>query len=152
MRSRVGSFAVIFDDRCLGTGKVLLCRLSYIDLWSLPEGGVERGETPVEAVEREVLEETGLEVEVRRLVGIFTGGDDMLVFCFECSVTGGTLTSSAGTVGFGHFAAAELPVNFSSLQRDMVAAALADLSKTVFQRHPLQRSADEQAPSSFSSI
>jgi 8-oxo-dGTP pyrophosphatase MutT (NUDIX family) len=54
-------------------GKVLLARHSYMRGWSLPGGGVHRGETPVAALLRELSEELG---EVRsdppELVGIFS--------------------------------------------------------------------------------
>jgi 8-oxo-dGTP diphosphatase len=42
-----------------------------IDLWNLPGEGVESGELPTEAVLRETREETGLEVAVERLVGVY---------------------------------------------------------------------------------
>lgn len=40
-------------------------------LWSLPGGRVEKGEYIADAIKREVKEETGLDVDVRDLVGIF---------------------------------------------------------------------------------
>jgi 8-oxo-dGTP diphosphatase len=48
-------------------GKVLLVRRGkepFLGYWSLPGGSIEPGETPEEAVKREVLEETGLHVAV----------------------------------------------------------------------------------------
>ena len=41
-------------------------------LWSMPGGYVDRGEVVEQAAEREVKEETGLMVEVQRLVGLFS--------------------------------------------------------------------------------
>jgi len=38
------------------------------EYWTLPGGGVETGESPLEAVVREVKEETGLEAKVSRLL------------------------------------------------------------------------------------
>jgi ADP-ribose pyrophosphatase YjhB (NUDIX family) len=39
-------------------------------LWSLPKGHIEAGETPEDAALREVLEETGIESEILRLLGV----------------------------------------------------------------------------------
>jgi ADP-ribose pyrophosphatase YjhB (NUDIX family) len=60
--------AVVTDPE----GRLLLVlrgRAPSAGLWSIPGGKVEPGETLVEAVRREVLEETALEVELGRYVG-----------------------------------------------------------------------------------
>ena len=61
---RYCEFALIFDDR----DRVLLCLRDDLNIWNLPGGGVELGESPWEAVVREVEEETGLELIERGLL------------------------------------------------------------------------------------
>lgn len=69
--------------------------------WSLPGGAMDIGERPQDTVRREVFEETGLEVEVGKLVGVYTtpelvrypNGDEcqMVTQVFLCTAIGGTL-------------------------------------------------------------
>ena len=54
--------------------KILLARRGKEPLkgeWTLPGGLVKTGETLVEAVKREVLEETALQIHVREVAGVF---------------------------------------------------------------------------------
>lgn len=89
------------DDR------VLFMRRTDNGQWGLPAGAIDPGETPAEAVAREVREETGLDVRPRRVAGIFGGqgfrvryenGDEAeyTVVVFDCEVVGGTLSPADG--------------------------------------------------------
>ena len=94
---KVGADAAIFSP----SGEVLLMKRVDSGLWCLPCGWVEPNERPIEAVIREVREETGLEIEVEQLVGVFTrmpsarnGPHTMIAVVHLCDVVGGELTLS----------------------------------------------------------
>lgn len=67
MDLRVAAYAVI-ERR----GKILLThwRRGHLHGWTLPGGGLESGEDPRDAVVREVMEETGLDARVGKLLGV----------------------------------------------------------------------------------
>lgn len=67
MDLRVAAYAVV-ERR----GKILLThwRRGHLHGWTLPGGGLEDGEDPRDAVVREVMEETGLEARVGKLLGV----------------------------------------------------------------------------------
>ena len=54
-----------------GDDRILLIQRSDDELWAMPGGGFNVGETPAEGVAREAVEETGVTVEVTELVGVF---------------------------------------------------------------------------------
>lgn len=109
--------AVIFDGR----GRLLLQQRSDGGQWGLPGGSVEVGESVMAAVRREVSEETGLEVAVERLIGVYSDpGLQILRYpngmvwhyinvCFECAVRGGALQTSDETLAVRYFAPRRLP-------------------------------------------
>lgn len=59
-------------------GKIVLIRrkgVTYYDYWALPGGTVDEGETIEEALIREMKEETGVDVELQEILGIFSDPD-----------------------------------------------------------------------------
>jgi mutator protein MutT len=83
-------------------GQILFLVRADNGLWDLPAGAIDPGETPAQAVVREVREETGLIVEPTAVRGVFGGerfrvsysNDDLVeytVIVFECRVVGGEL-------------------------------------------------------------
>ncbi|OQW30827.1 MAG: hypothetical protein A4E19_08745 [Nitrospira sp. SG-bin1] len=75
MRVRVGVGVVV-----RGPGETLLLeKRRDCGWWGLPGGKVEPGESLVDAAVREVLEETGLTVEVTHLIGVYSDPDGRIV-------------------------------------------------------------------------
>jgi ADP-ribose pyrophosphatase YjhB (NUDIX family) len=86
-------------------GRLLLIRRTDNDLYAIPGGALELGETLTQTVQREVMEETGTAVEVTGLIGVysdpahvieFTDGEVRQEFsiCFRATPTGGDLRTS----------------------------------------------------------
>ncbi len=127
----IGAFAIIFDEN----GQVLLSHRRDMDAWNLPGGGVESRELPSEAVIREVREETGLEVVIERLVGVYGKVDkDELVFAFVCRVVGGQLALSDEADQHRYFAPDRIPPNTPPKQVERVQDALSHADQPVFRR------------------
>ena len=70
---RLSVSAVVWRDRSgSASGEILLMRRSDNGFWGLPGGYVELGESVADAAAREVFEETGVRIELRRLVGVYS--------------------------------------------------------------------------------
>jgi len=98
-------------------GKILMVRETMDGKWSLPGGWVDVGDSPAESIRREVLEETGLTVEVVKLAAVFdklkhdhppAPNHSYLVY-FLCDLTGGELSTSVETSAVGWFSEDEIP-------------------------------------------
>lgn len=104
IRSKVGheKIILVFAGGCIfnAQGEVLLQKRADSNQWGFPGGAIEIGETPQMAAVREVKEETGLDVEAGKLIGIYTdcdmkypNGDQAQSICiaFEMKIAGGEL-------------------------------------------------------------
>jgi ADP-ribose pyrophosphatase YjhB (NUDIX family) len=112
---RLGCSAAVFDEH----GRILLTRRADNGQWCLPGGRMEAGESVAEACEREVVEETGLQVHATRLVGVYSYSDQLVVYPdgnkaqivalhFEAEVVGGQLGLSNETTEAGYFTPDEI--------------------------------------------
>ena len=54
-------------------GRILMMQHRNTRRWVFPGGCLEPGERPQEAVKREALEETGLAIQIERLIGVYSG-------------------------------------------------------------------------------
>ena len=96
--------AIVPNDQ----GKMLLVHKTDNDLWALPGGAMDMGESIADAVVREVKEETGIDVTVTGVVGIYTNPNHVMAYddgevrqqcsiCFTTRMLGGQLTTSSET-------------------------------------------------------
>ena len=112
---------------------ILMVRQGYGDrYWSLPGGTMEAGESVQEAVIREVREETGLEVDVTRLVGVYSKpAESALALTFACQVIGGTMQADNEIVECGFYPLDRLPQPARAHLAQRVADYRADLDAAV---------------------
>ena len=110
--------AIIRDEN----DRVLMVKNDNVGVCGLPAGAIDLGESPSEAVVREVFEETGLQVKPVQIAGVFGGGNfryiypngdavEYFIVVFECEITGGELSARDGEVSkFRYFSIEDMPV------------------------------------------
>ncbi|MBI5733815.1 MAG: NUDIX hydrolase [Candidatus Kerfeldbacteria bacterium] len=101
--------------------KVLLGKRSiepYKNYWDILGGFLELGESPAAGARREIKEETGLEIELVDLLGIFMdeygpGGDPTLNICYLAKITAGEPKPADDVDELRWFTASDLPKNLA---------------------------------------
>lgn len=111
----------IFDEQ----GRVLLTQREDFEVWCLPGGGMDEGETPYQAAVREAKEETGLEVRLLSLVGVYSYpswmGHTLNIITFTAEVIGGEWHPQPDEViNMGYFHPDALPADLLVGQRERI--------------------------------
>jgi ADP-ribose pyrophosphatase YjhB (NUDIX family) len=111
----VGGSAIVPDS----AGRILLQRRADSGNWALPGGKMDIGETFAQCVIRETKEETGLDVILDRIVGVYSDPAHVFAYdngevrqqfniCCACTITGGTIAVSDESTAVEFFAVDDL--------------------------------------------
>ena len=123
------AIGIIFRNN---NSEVLIVQRRDVPVWVLPGGGIDEGETPEQAVVRELKEETGLLVTVTRKTGCYLPANPFTstAHVYECEVISGDLTQSDETRHVRYAPMQQLPTHFFAYHREWLDDAL-NYSKTV---------------------
>jgi 8-oxo-dGTP pyrophosphatase MutT (NUDIX family) len=122
--ANIGVFATILD----AAGHLLLVHQTYGGrLWSQPGGRVEPNESPLEALHREVREETGHRIQIERFVGAYsrTYDDDLVLAFIGHSIGSEPWIPDGEIAAIGFFSPDRLPQPMNLRTRTRIADALA---------------------------
>ncbi|MBI3968325.1 MAG: NUDIX domain-containing protein [Chloroflexi bacterium] len=129
---RPGVGALVIDR----DGKILLHYRRAGGGWAPPSGGVEPGETLLEALARELREETGLTATVHRVVGVYSDPSYQIVTypdgrkihyvttVFECKVESGSLAGNDEGTEWAWFLQTNLPSDLAPYARRWLSDAI----------------------------
>jgi ADP-ribose pyrophosphatase YjhB (NUDIX family) len=113
-------------------GQILLTKRDDFEVWCLPGGMVDEGESLAEAALRETKEETGLEVELVRLIGVYSrrgGFPDVHAILYEARPIGGEIRLQPGeTVEVRYFPFDQLPAEMLFGQKRRILDVINGLS------------------------
>lgn len=123
---KVAAVALVID----GDGLVMVKRGVEPEYgkWAFPSGYVDRGEVVEDAARREVKEETGLDVELDRLIGVYSlEGSPVMLVVYSARIVGGEVAVGHDALAVRTFAVDDLPAlpfpHDEEIMRDWKAAS-----------------------------
>lgn len=143
---KLGATVAIIEDQ-----KILLTKRSDFEVWCLPGGHTDEGESVAETAVREAKEEIGVDVELARYVGVYSrlGGDSTIhLHLFNAKVIGGGIKPQPEEVlDIQFFALDNLPEHMFWWHRQMIVDAFSDVTGAAweFEVVPAVEVADRQA-------
>lgn len=129
------AIGIIFNSK----NQLLLVKRQDVAVWVLPGGGVDAGESPEEAVIREVLEETGLGTKIIRKIAEYAPINRLAssTHVFACKAIEGSLQQGPETQEVHFFDLDKLPSSLFFIHRDWVNDALLNQREVI--RKPLDK-------------
>ena len=117
-RFRAAVAAIIFDEQ----EQVLLFKHTYRKFeWGLPAGGLEYHEQPINAIVREFFEETGMEIQVERLLTAISAREDHHIsMIYLCKVAGGEFKESHEISEMKYFEVNHLPDMMLTSEKELI--------------------------------
>jgi ADP-ribose pyrophosphatase YjhB (NUDIX family) len=104
---RAAVAAIIFDEQ----GRILLFKHTYRKFeWGIPAGGLEYNEQPENAIVREFFEETGMEIQVEKILLAESSKEDRNIsLIYLCKIVSGTFKESSEVSEMKYFDLKDLP-------------------------------------------
>lgn len=110
--------AIIFNEQ----NQILLFRHTYRKFeWGLPAGGLEYREQPKDAIQREFLEETGMQIKVERLLTVVSARESHHVsMIYLCKIVSGEFKESHEISEIKYFDVDNLPGRMLTAEKELI--------------------------------
>jgi 8-oxo-dGTP diphosphatase len=117
-RFRAAVAAIIFNEQ----GQILLFKHTYRKFeWGLPAGGLEHREQPRDAIQREFMEETGMEIKVERLLTALSAREDHHIsMIYLCTIVSGEFKESHEISEMKYFDVQNLPTRMLTAEKELI--------------------------------
>ena len=122
---RAAVAALIFNEQ----GQILLFKHTYRKFeWGLPAGGLEYREQPIDAIQREFLEETGMRIQVQRLLTAVSAREDHHIsMIYLCKIVSGVFKESNEISEMRYFPVNELPAMMLTAEKELIQWAVKEI-------------------------
>jgi ADP-ribose pyrophosphatase YjhB (NUDIX family) len=122
---RVAVATLIFDEQ----GRILLFKHTYRKFeWGIPAGGLEHREQPIDAIQREFFEETGMQIQVERLLTAVSAREDHHIsIIYLCKIVSGEFKESSEISEIRYFPVNELPARMLSAEKELIQWAVKEI-------------------------
>ncbi len=126
-RFRAAVAALIFDEQ----GRILLFKHTYRKFeWGIPAGGLEHREQPADAIVREFCEETGMQIEIERLLTVVSAREDHHIsMVYLCRIVSGVFKESLEISEMKYFPVDEMPSMMLTTEKELIKWAVKEVRR-----------------------